>query len=172
MGYSSGALWDCGNTHSCFWERWGGYGLVNHICIYIWPCVSWWCHVRNSLSTWLALHEGNPSVTVGFPSRKTSIMKLWCFLCCYPLRSISQAVELSSISCAMLLMGTWHSQRFQALPSTLYINVQWIVFVWNIYACKSEVIITACYMGHQLSVTLIRQFSAWHQKLISAKVTS
>ena len=23
MGYSSGALWDCGNTHSCFWEKMG-----------------------------------------------------------------------------------------------------------------------------------------------------
>ena len=38
------------------------------------------CNDMNTLSTLLALCEGNPPVTGGFPSQQTSNVVLWCFL--------------------------------------------------------------------------------------------
>ena len=43
---------------------------------------SWWSYDMEMLSTLLALCEGNPPVTSGFPSQRASNEKLWCFICC------------------------------------------------------------------------------------------
>ena len=40
---------------------------------------SWWRRDMDKLSTLLALCEGNPPVAGGFPSQRTSDVKLWCF---------------------------------------------------------------------------------------------
>ena len=46
-------------------------------------CLWWWWHGMERLSTLLALCEGNPPVTGGFPSQRASNADLWGFLCCY-----------------------------------------------------------------------------------------
>ena len=48
----------------------------------------YFAHARLSLTMetlliLLALCEGNPLVTSGFPSQKASNLELWCFPCCY-----------------------------------------------------------------------------------------
>ena len=40
----------------------------------------WWRHGRETISVILALCGGNPLVTDGFPSQRTSNADLWCFL--------------------------------------------------------------------------------------------
>ena len=42
--------------------------------------VTWWRHQMEILSALLALCEGNPFVTGGFPSQWASDAELWCFL--------------------------------------------------------------------------------------------
>ena len=41
--------------------------------------VTWWCFNMKMISTLLVLCEGNPPVTGGFPSQKTSNEELSCF---------------------------------------------------------------------------------------------
>ena len=55
-------------------------------------------------STWLALCEGNPSVTGGFPSQRASNEELSCFLLCMPDQTVERTVQLLVISDAMPLM--------------------------------------------------------------------
>ena len=42
--------------------------------------LSWWHHQMETFSMLLALCEGNPLVTGGFPSKEASDTELWCFL--------------------------------------------------------------------------------------------
>ena len=42
---------------------------------------TWWRHVMETISTLLALCDGNPPITGGFPSHVTNNAKLWSFLC-------------------------------------------------------------------------------------------
>ena len=48
------------------------YKKLNHIChrICCFLCHSWWCHQMEIFSALLALCEGNPPVTGGFPSQR------------------------------------------------------------------------------------------------------
>ena len=41
-----------------------------------------WCNAMEMLSEVLALCEGNPLVTSGFPSQMASNMDIWCYQCC------------------------------------------------------------------------------------------
>ena len=50
-----------------------------------------------TLSALLALCEGNPPVTGGFPSQRSSNADLWCFLGCYPEQAVQQTLDLSVI---------------------------------------------------------------------------
>ena len=52
---------------------------ILRLCIVIW---SQWRHSMGTLSNLLALCEGNPPMTGGFPSQGASNTQLWCFLCC------------------------------------------------------------------------------------------
>ena len=74
-------LWGHINTYSKLWGRCevGDRGVWwRQICLYFWlitPVLhtyrfSWWCHQMEILSTSLALCEGNPPVTGGFPSQR------------------------------------------------------------------------------------------------------
>ena len=49
---------------------------------------------------------GNPPVTGGFPSLRTSDAELWCFLWCTPEQTVEQTVEFPVIWDVMTLM--WH----------------------------------------------------------------
>ena len=40
--------------------------------------VSWWCQDREKITMLLALCEGNPPGTGGFPSQRASNVALWC----------------------------------------------------------------------------------------------
>ena len=66
----------------------------------------WWCHDMESFSTLLALCEGNPPVTHGFPPQRTIVTEFWCFLWCMPEQMVEQTVEFPVICNAMALM--WH----------------------------------------------------------------
>ena len=50
----------------------------------------------------LAICEGNPSVTGGFPSQRDSNGELWYFLCGWPEHIIEQTVNLPVISDAIM----------------------------------------------------------------------
>ena len=54
--------------------------------------ITWCCHYRERLSTLLALCEGNPLVTGGFPSQRTSDVQLKCFL-----QAVEQTVQFPVI---------------------------------------------------------------------------
>ena len=65
--------------------------------------LTWWQHDMEMHSTLLALCEGNPSVTDGFPSQRASNAELWCFLCCHS-EQAEQTVKLPVIRHTMMLM--------------------------------------------------------------------
>ena len=44
--------------------------------------------------TLLALCEGNPPVTGGFPSQMASNVELWSFFCCQPERAVAQTIDI------------------------------------------------------------------------------
>ena len=65
---------------------------------------SWWCHGMEMLSVLLALCEGNPLVTGGFPSQRASNAQLWSFLFCKLEQAVEQTMELTVICDAMMLI--------------------------------------------------------------------
>ena len=58
---------------------------------------SWWYHNMEILSILLALCEGNPPVTGGFPSQKANNVEHWCFLW----------FEMWWCSCDITVMASW-----------------------------------------------------------------
>ena len=90
-----------------YWNILCGRGPSDMRCIY-WhhnPPVSWWRHEMKAYYALLALCEGNPQVTSGFPSR-ASDTELWCFLWCEPEQTVEQTVEILVIWDAMALIVT------------------------------------------------------------------
>ena len=65
---------------------------------------SWWHHDMEPYSTLLALCEGNPPVTRGFPPQRARNTELKCFLWCAPERTVEKTVELLVIWGAMTVM--------------------------------------------------------------------
>ena len=61
------------------WYIWLWHRLW-YIVIAICDLVPWWYHAMETLSTLLALCEGNPPVTGGFPSQRASNVDFWCLL--------------------------------------------------------------------------------------------
>ena len=55
----------------------------------------WWRHGIETLSTLLAIYEGNPWGSSAPPSQRATNLELWCFLWCNPEQTIEQTVELS-----------------------------------------------------------------------------
>ena len=64
-----------------------------------------WCNHVEILSTLLALCEGNPPVTGGFPSQRVSDAGPWfrAFLCCWDEQAVQQTVELLVITDVILM---------------------------------------------------------------------
>ena len=65
--------------------------LFRHNLGRIWKSLSW-CHDMETLNALLALCEGNPSVTDGFPSQRASNEEFDGLFMCYP----AQVVEKNS----------------------------------------------------------------------------
>ena len=59
---------------------------------------------NGNISMFLALCEGNPLVTSGFPSQKASNMELWCFRWSAPEQMVEQAVDMEVIWDTMVLI--------------------------------------------------------------------
>ena len=68
------------------------------------PGSSCWRHGMGWRSAFLALCEGNPSVTSGFPSQRTSDAELWCALCCYRLLNKQWSVGDLRCSCDLIVI--------------------------------------------------------------------
>ena len=60
-----------------------------------------------TFSTLLALCEGNPPVTGGFPSQKTSGAELWCFIWSAPEQTAEETIETSVIWDTIALIMTF-----------------------------------------------------------------
>ena len=73
--------------------------------------IPWWRHVIGTLYTFLALCEGNPPVTGGFPSQRASNVELLCLVWCHPEQAIKQTSEMPVIWDMMLM---WHHSNIQA----------------------------------------------------------
>ena len=72
------------------------------------PGGKWWHHDMVMLSSLLALCEGNPPVTGGFPSQRANNAELCCFLCFVSLKTVGQSVELPVIWYALMLKWSPH----------------------------------------------------------------
>ena len=57
-------------------------------------------------SVLLALCDGNPPVTGGFPQTKAADAELWSFLWSAPEQTVKQTIETPVISDAITLIGT------------------------------------------------------------------
>ena len=57
----------------------------------------WWLHYMETFSVLLALYEGNPLVTSGFPSQRASNVELWCFLWFAPEQMVGQTRNCRSV---------------------------------------------------------------------------
>ena len=102
--------------------------------------VSWWHHQTETLSSaLLALCEGNPPVTGGFPSPKASDAELWCFLWYAPEQTVERTIETPGIWDAIALIMTspapWHNRKnankMESAPwdsHTAYISNQLTIF--------------------------------------------
>ena len=67
-------------------------------------CIQWWCHQKELFSVLLALCEGNPPVTSGFPSKRPVTRSFDVFLC-VPEQTVEQ-VEMPVIWDARTLFVT------------------------------------------------------------------
>ena len=76
-----------------------------------------WRHGMETPSSLLALCEGNPSVTDGFPSQKVSNAELWCVLCWGHEQTVDQAVEVSVILVAMDIWYHCNVERYSNLTN-------------------------------------------------------
>ena len=91
--------------------------------------MSRWHHGMEMIFALLALCEGNPSVTDGFPSQRASNAKLWCFLSCYyPEQSVEQTIQWPVEWDAMALI--WHNCNVTSMETHLG---RWTCRVW--YDC-------------------------------------
>ena len=66
----------------------------------------WLCQDIQTFSGLMALCEGNPPVTGGFPPQRASNAELWCVLWCMFEQTVEQAMELLVILLPMWLI--WH----------------------------------------------------------------
>ena len=73
--------------------------VVDNLTGYVWRR-----HTMETVSALLALCEGNPPVTGGFPSQTASNVGSLCVLRCFRKQTIKQTVELAVICDAMALM--------------------------------------------------------------------
>ena len=63
--------------------------------------ISLWRHQMEAISALLALCEGNPPATGGFPFTKASDAELWCFLWSAPEQTVEQTIDTPVIWDAM-----------------------------------------------------------------------
>ena len=71
-------------------------------CEYDTPSIIW---LHGNPCALLALCEGNPPVTGGFPSQRANNAELCYFLCCWPWWTVDQTVGLTMI-CDVITMAT------------------------------------------------------------------
>ena len=75
---------------------WWGYGMTALSAL---SALTWWCRHMEMLSTLLALCDGNPPVTGGFPSQRTSNVELCCFHCWQTEQAVEQTVYFPVFWC-------------------------------------------------------------------------
>ena len=80
---------------------------------------SWCHHDMETLSALLALCEGNPLLSSGFPSQRASNAELWYFACCQPKQTFEWIHELPLIRDAMMLMTYCDVMIFFRKPQQL-----------------------------------------------------
>ena len=74
---------------------------------------------NETLSALLALCEGNPPVSGGFPSQRASNVKLWCILWCSPEQMVKNSrfagnfIRRPTPSCNVILMYQHHVQGWE-----------------------------------------------------------
>ena len=71
-----------------------------------WTSIIWWRNYMESLSAWLAIYEGNPSVTGRFPSQRPLTRSLNVFLICAWTKCFKQTIEPPVIWDAITLIVT------------------------------------------------------------------
>ena len=87
-------LWDCQHmdvyiTKNSEYKLFGIRHLIPHCYALLSGCDSWRCHQMETFSALLALCEGNPPVTCGFPD-KASETEVRCFLWSAPGQTVEQ----------------------------------------------------------------------------------
>ena len=85
--------------------------------------VSWWHHEMEMISPLLALCEGYPIATNGFPSQRANNVELWCFHWCSSEQTVGQTVEVPVIWDVMTLM--WSHWNVTG-------GNRCVVFYWNV----------------------------------------
>ena len=83
---------------------------------------SWWRHQMKTLSTLLALYEGNPPVSGGFPAT-ASDAEIWWFFLAAPEQTVEQTIECSiQIYYREKLRTIWKAQWIRALTFWFFRN--------------------------------------------------
>ena len=78
---------------------------------------AWWRHQMETFSALLALCEGNPPVTGGFPSQRP-VTELWCFSWSAPEQTVEQTVKMPVIWDAIMLIMTATNMTLLTLRPT------------------------------------------------------
>ena len=97
---------------------------------------AWYCDNMEMLSTSLALCEGNPAVTGEFPSKGTSKVELWYFMCCKVWTNSRVISDLRWLDIICTFISVLVLCIHSALYNTLYLH-EWEYFIkaWRQSRC-------------------------------------
>ena len=96
------------------WRQCNGFETWSHQS----ESSSLWRHQIGTFSALLALCEGNPPVTTGFPSHRTSNQDLWCSFCCYSEQTVEQTFHWLIIR--DILTVIWRHRYVVTLPVVFF----------------------------------------------------